>query len=109
VADDSGAGGLLEDITRKQLSIRHAYLLILLGTLTLTWTTDVNEIIAYASRAFALCYMFQCVVAFLVALRRKDLSHRLPRLVNFAFLAAVCLFGVRVGHPIGLIKGAVAW
>jgi hypothetical protein len=101
VADDSGAGGLLEDITHKQLSIRHAYLLILLVTLTLTWSTDVNEIIAYASRAFALFYMFQCVVAFLVAWPRKDLSHRLVRLVNFAFLAVVCLLVFALGIPSG--------
>ena len=47
VADDSGAGGLLEDITRKQLSIRHAYLLILLVTITLIWATDVNAIICF--------------------------------------------------------------
>ena len=101
VADDSGAGGLLEDITRKQLSVRHAYFLILLVTITLTWTTDVNAIIAYASRAFALFYMFQCVVAFLVALRLKDLSHRLLRLVNFAFLAVMCLLVFALGIPSG--------
>jgi hypothetical protein len=101
VADDSGAGGLLEDITRKQLPVRHAYFLILLATITLTWTTDVNAIIAYASRAFALFYMFQCVVAFLVALRLKDLSHRLLRLVNFAFLAVMCLLVFALGIPSG--------
>jgi hypothetical protein len=101
VADDSGAGGLLEDITHKQLSIRHAYLLILLVTLTLTWTTDVNAIIAYASRAFALFYMFQCVVAFLVAWRLKNLSYRLLRFVNFAFLTVVCLLVFALGIPSG--------
>ena len=58
---------MLEDITKKQLSIRHAYLLILLVTITLTWATDVNAIITYASRAFALFYMFQCIVAFMLA------------------------------------------
>jgi len=31
VADDSGAGGLLEDITQKKLPVRYAYLLILLA------------------------------------------------------------------------------
>jgi len=53
VADDSGAGGLLEDITHRKLPVRYAYLLILLVTLGLTWATNVNGIIAYASRAFA--------------------------------------------------------
>jgi hypothetical protein len=101
VADDSGAGGLLEDITKKQLPIRHAYLLILLVTITLTWATDVNAIIAYASRAFALFYMFQCIVAFLVAWQHKDLSRRTLRLANFAFLAIMCFLVFALGIPSG--------
>ncbi len=101
VADDSGAGGLLEDITHKQLSTRHAYLLILVVTITLTWVTDVNAIIAYASRAFALFYMFQCIVAFLVARQHKDLSRRTLRLVNFAFLAIICFLVCAMGVPSG--------
>jgi len=70
-------------------------------TVGLTWATDVNGIIAYASRAFALFYMLQCVVAFLVALKLKELSHRLPRLVNFAFLAAMCFVVFAIGIPSG--------
>jgi hypothetical protein len=101
VADDSGAGGLLEDITQKKLPVRYAYFLILLVTVTLTWATDVNAIIAYASRAFALFYMFQCVVAFLVAWQHKDLSQRTLRLVNFAFLAVVCFLVFALGIPSG--------
>ena len=101
VADDSGAGGLLEDITKKQLSIRHAYLLILLVTITLTWATDVNAIITYASRAFALFYMFQCIVAFMVAWRHNDLSYRTLRLANFAFLAIICFLVFALGIPSG--------
>lgn len=49
VADNEGAGGLIEDITHKKVPIRYAYLLILLITVSLTWVTNVNEIIAYAS------------------------------------------------------------
>ena len=66
-ADNSGAGGLIKDITYRKLPLRYAYLLILLVTVALTWETDVNGIIAYASRAFALYYMLQCIVALLVA------------------------------------------
>ena len=38
--------------------------IIVMVTLTLTWSVDVNQVIAYASRAFALFYMLQCLVAF---------------------------------------------
>ena len=101
VADDSGAGGLLEDITHKKLPVRYAYLLILLVTITLTWATDVNSIIAYASRAFALFYMFQCIVAFIVAWQHEDMSYRVLRLVNFAFLAVICFLVFALGIPSG--------
>jgi hypothetical protein len=101
VADDSGAGGLLEDITHRKLPVRYAYLLILLVTVALTWITDVNGIIAYASRAFALFYTLQCVVAFLVAWQLKDLSRRPLRLATFAFLAVMCLLVFALGIPSG--------
>jgi hypothetical protein len=89
VADNSVAGGLLEDITHHKVPVRYAYLLILLVTVALTWETDVNGIIAYASRAFALFYMLQCVVAFIVAWQLKDLPKRSLRLATFGFLALV--------------------
>lgn len=99
VADSSGAGGLIEDITNRKLPARYAYLLILLVTVTLTWGTDVNQIIAYASRAFALFYMLQCVVAFLVAWSHRDLPRRPLRLVLFAALAVICLLVFALGLP----------
>jgi len=99
VADNEGAGGLIEDITHHKLPMRYAYLLILLVTVALTWETDVNGIIAYASRAFALFYMLQCVVAFIVAWQAKDLPQRPVRLASFAFLAAMCLLVFAFGLP----------
>ncbi len=99
VADNAAAGGLIEDITRRKLPIRYAYALILLITVALTWETDVNGIIAYASRAFALFYTLQCAVAFLVAWRLRDLPGRPRRLVTFAFLAVICLLVFALGLP----------
>ncbi len=99
VADTSGAGGLLEDVTHRKLPVRYAYLLILVVTIMLTWETNVNAIIGYASRAFALFYMLQCVVAFLVALQKKDLPHRSLRLFGFALLSVACLLIFVLGLP----------
>jgi uncharacterized membrane protein YkvI len=99
VADNSGAGGLIEDITHRKLPIRYAYVLILLVTVAITWETDVNGIITWASRAFALFYMLQCVVAFIVAWQSKDLSKRSARLVTFSFLAIMCLLVFALGVP----------
>jgi hypothetical protein len=97
VADDSGAGGLIEDISNRRLPPRYAYLLIMLVTIAVTWETNVNEVIAYASRAFALYYALQCVVALLVArhLGRDRLG------AGFAALALVCLAVFAFGVPSG--------
>jgi len=101
VADNEGAGGLIEDITQRKVPIRYAYLLILLVTVVLTWSTNVNEIIAYASRAFALYYTLQCVVAWIVAWQGRNLHHRPLRLVTFAFLAVMCFLVFALGIPSG--------
>ncbi|VAX42395.1 putative protein [hydrothermal vent metagenome] len=99
VADNEGASGLIEDITHHKLPMRYAYFLILVITIMLTWETDVNGIIAYASRAFALFYMLQCVVAFIVAWQVKDIPQRRLRLTTFAFLTLMCLCIFAFGLP----------
>ncbi|MCP4292046.1 MAG: hypothetical protein GY780_09480 [bacterium] len=99
VADNEGAGGLIVDITHHKVPMRFAYLLILLVTVMLTWETNVNGIITYASRAFALFYMLQCVVALLVAWQTKDLPRRPIRLAGFAILATICLLVFALGLP----------
>ena len=73
--------------------------MILLVTVVLTWETNVNGIIAYASRAFALFYMLQCLVAFIVAWQSKDLPRRTLRLASFATLTVLCLLVFALGLP----------
>lgn len=98
VADNSGAGGLIEELTHRRLPIRYAYLIILLVTVAITWETDVNGIIAYASRAFALYYMLQCLVACFVISQQKMIGHR-PRQILFLLLSVVCLLVFLYGLP----------
>jgi hypothetical protein len=90
VADTEGCGGLVSDITHNKLPARYSYLLILLVTVFITWETNVNQIIAYASRAFALYYMLQCIVALVVAWQDKSIPKRELRMASFAFLAVMC-------------------
>lgn len=99
IADNAGAGGLIEEITHRRVPVRYAYLLILLVTIALTWETDVNKIITWASRAFALYYTLQCIVAFLVAWRLKDIPRRIPRLAGFATVAVMCALVFALGLP----------
>ncbi len=99
VADTSGAGGLLEDITHRRLAVRYAYLLILVVTVLICWETNVNAIIGYASRAFALFYALQCIVAFLVAWQQRELPRRPLLLCFFAVLAILCMLVCALGVP----------
>lgn len=99
VADNEGGAGLIENITHHRLPIKYAYLLILIVTCTITWETNVNEIIAYASRAFALFYMLQCAVAFIVAWQDKAIIKRHFKLVSFAILSIICLLVFALGVP----------
>jgi hypothetical protein len=87
IADTSGAGGLVAELTRKRLSSRQAYAALVTAGLALTWSANVFEIISYASRAFALYYAVQALIAAL---------HRDQSPVKRSAFAALALFGLIV-------------
>jgi len=70
-------------------------------TVVLTWSTNVNEIIAYASRAFALYYTLQCVVSWVIVSKERNLRHRPLHLARFAILAMLCFLVFALGIPSG--------
>jgi len=63
VADTNGSGGLVQQMSRDRLPARLAFAGLAALALALTWLADVFQIISYASRAFALYYALQCVLA----------------------------------------------
>ncbi|MFZ1467729.1 MAG: hypothetical protein WAT09_02005 [Paracoccaceae bacterium] len=71
VADTSGAGGLVSARSRGRLGTRQSYAVLVGAGVTLTWTTGVFGIIAYASRAFAVYYAVQCAIAALGGWRNR--------------------------------------
>ncbi|MBI1216525.1 MAG: hypothetical protein GC185_12000 [Alphaproteobacteria bacterium] len=101
VADSVGATGLVHDITRREVPVRHAYPLVALVAIGVTWGTDVFGVINLASRAFALFYFMQCCVALLVTRKHTHLPRRAARTVLFAALALVCLAVVVFALPSG--------
>lgn len=97
VADTGGTGGLVAELTAQRLSPRQGYgVLVALGVV-LTWSADVFQIITYASRAFALYYALQAVIAALAAWRGPGLGGEPSRLraVGFGLLAVLgfAIFG----------------
>lgn len=63
IADTSGSGGLVEELTEGRMTARYGYALLVVIGLVITWEADVFQIIAYASRAFALYYTLQSAIA----------------------------------------------
>ena len=97
VADSIGAGGLVNEVSRRHISVPLAFALAGLLAVAVVWLTDPFEVVALSSRAFALFYALQCVLAFAVATRHGigDWRHR----VGFVVVGMICLTAVAVGAP----------
>jgi hypothetical protein len=100
VADAIGAGGLIEQLSDQGIDHRRAYPFIALVGAGLTWSFDIFNVIALASRAFALFYFLQCVVAVGVALTAPDVRRRALCASSFLALAALALAVVLFGTPL---------
>jgi hypothetical protein len=97
VADTIGSGGLVEEATRGRIPARVTYAVVGALSLTLLWSADIFAVIAYASRAFALYYAVQCVMAGIHACRRRPGSPW--RAGAFILLAIVMLATAAFGVP----------
>lgn len=97
IADTAGSGGLIEEESGGRISNRHGYLLLSFTGIGLTWAADVFDIINYASRAFALYYMLQAVLAVTYARQKGEAGWRIGLFAGLAFLGLlIVLFGKAV-------------
>lgn len=94
VADTVGGGGLVSDVSAGRVAPRGSYAAIALAALALNWLAEIFDIIAFASRAFALYYCLQCLEACVVA---PSIKRRLAFSMLAALLALVALFAIPVG------------
>lgn len=97
VADTGGSGGLAEELSNKRISPSLAYLLVCTGGLAITWTTDIYQIISFASRAFAVYYFLQVMIAICFSLQSKRPSWL--RIAFFSMMALIALAIVVFGQP----------
>lgn len=95
IADTSGSGGLVEELTRGRMTARYGYALLVAIGLLLTWEADVFKIIAYASRAFAIYYTLQSAIAARRALiiPGTPCSRKIGFSLMVVFGAMVAVFG----------------
>ncbi len=93
VADTSGSGGLIAEVSKNRIPPRLAYAILVGAGLFLTWTLNIFEIISYASRAFAAYYAIQAGIAATSAWLRRDI-HRVAIFAPLALLGvAIAIFG----------------
>jgi hypothetical protein len=97
IADTSGAGGLVEELSGKRISPRMAYLILVLIGLGLTWFSHIFQIISFASKAFAYYYALQCGIAAVGAFREAKAPLRGTAFAAFGILALAVLF---FGQPV---------
>lgn len=97
VADSIGSAGLLNEVSRRRLSIPAAFAVASALAVAVVWLTDPFEVVAVASRCFALFYALQCVIALMVARRTgsASLAHR----ICFVVIGLVCLAAALTGAP----------
>jgi len=101
VADAQGGSGLLSELSRKRISAGMGYILIAAGGLLIVWTSNVFEVIVYASKSFAVYYALQSCVAALTALKHEDIPHRFMKFFGFSLVASAALSVVIFGIPAG--------
>lgn len=99
VADTIGAGGLLvEQVGRwRQIEPRLAYAFVGVVAVALVWSANIFEIVALASRSFALYYALQCLLAGLVARARQRWALMAWFFTLAAVLAAVTVVAKSAG------------
>ena len=102
VADTVGAGCLASESSSGKLTTNKGYLLVSLFAIILVWTADLLEIISFASRAFALYYLLQCVVAIIASYHHYRNKARLlhcARCASFASVASILTLVVIFAIP----------
>lgn len=95
-ADASGCSGLLGELSRGRISLHHVYPLLAAAGLYITWTSNVFQIIAYASRAFAAYYAIESLLALLLAWRARHLI----RATMFAIATCIAVVAVLFAQPV---------
>lgn len=94
IADTIGAGGVIEKETTQRISARAGYALISIFAVALLWTTHIFELVALASRAFALYYLLQALLAARLALKVSSGRRRNWQVFSYLVLSVLLLLVV---------------
>lgn len=97
IADSIGSGGLMVEVSRRKLGVRGAFIAASALSIAVVWLTDPFSVIALSSRAFALFYAMQAVLALWISFRSQAGSW-LAR-TGFVVVGTVCVVAALAGAP----------
>ena len=97
IADSIGSGGLMIEVSRRRLGVRGAFMFASALSIAVVWLTDPFSVIALSSRAFALFYAMQAVLALWVSFRSRVGGW--PARVGFVAVGLVCIVAAVAGAP----------
>ena len=89
VADTVGAGCLASESSRGKLSTNKGYLIVSVFAIILVWAADLLDIISFASRAFAVYYLLQCIVAIVASRHYYERNVLFLQGVRFTIVASI--------------------
>lgn len=90
VADTAAAGGLFVELSNNRIQSKHAYLILTVLGVLLTWALNIFEIVAFASRAFAFYYALQAALAaYLAYVKQRNY-------IRFGIYSALAVLGLLI-------------
>lgn len=101
VADTGGAGGLLNENSNRRLSTNICYVGVSVSAILLVWSVDLLHIITLASRAFAMYYFLQALLALTYCYKDCSIESRMTlwSRILFMTLALILLYVVFFAIP----------
>ncbi|MEZ5525334.1 MAG: hypothetical protein R3E62_10305 [Pseudomonadales bacterium] len=99
-ADTIGAGGVIETETKRRISAHCSYPVIAALAVALIWVSNIFEIVALASRAFAFYYMLQAALAARLAIKVNNGRKRQWLVGSYSMLALILLSIVLFAKPV---------
>jgi hypothetical protein len=97
IADSIGSAGLASEVSRRRLGVRGGFFASAALAVAVVWLTDPFQVVAVASRTFALYYAVQCLLAFIAAPPAG--GARLRARAMFAVLGGICVVAAVAGAP----------
>ena len=97
IADSIGSGGLLVEVSHRRLGVRSAFIASACLAIAVVWLTDPFSVIAWSSRAFAVFYAMQALLATWVSIRTG--KGGVVRRIGFVIVGLICLVAAFAGAP----------